>query len=238
MDNVVHLCSRAVRKKLLVACALGCLFGCGAKKGTAENTTSAEAIKTPATVAEAAKILDLSTFPLMDGAKSPESRQVANLFYVATGDAKTAFEFNRKVLVAQGWKELPNTSVTEQSASAMFSRSGFVVSFSVIPNGDGSLSVRLQNQGNVKPGQLPFPPGAKPVSVGRFQRELCQRGRRPRDRRRLPQSLSLARLGPLWRRRGFRLLQTERSPRHRVYLVRTGAGREDHDPVFESANFG
>src|SRR5262249_12214381 len=69
-------------------------------------------------------------------------------------------------LLAQGWKELPNTSVTDQYASAMFSRNGFVVYLSVIPNGDGSLLVRLQNQGNVKPGKLPVPPGAKPVYQG------------------------------------------------------------------------
>jgi len=48
----------------------------------------------------------------------------------------------------------------------MFSRSGFVVFVSVTPNGDGSLHVRLQNQGNVKPGKLPVPANAKPVYVG------------------------------------------------------------------------
>jgi hypothetical protein len=166
MDKVVYLSSRTVMKNLFAACTLGCLFGCGSKKGAAENTTSADAIKTPATVEQAARVLDLSTFPLMDGAKPLESRQVANLFYLATGDVKTAFEFNRKALVGQGWKELPNSSVTDQSASAMFSRNGFVVFVSVTSNGDGSLQVRLQNQGNVKPGKLPVPPNAKPVYVG------------------------------------------------------------------------
>jgi len=102
----------------------------------------------------------------MDGAKPLESPQVAFLFYLATGDVKTAFEFNRKALVGQGWKELPNSSVTDQSASGMFSRSGFVVFVTVTPSGDGSLQVRLQNQGNVKPGKLPVPPNAKPVYVG------------------------------------------------------------------------
>ena len=166
MNKVVYLCFRTVMKKVFLVCALGCLFGCGSKKGSAEETTSADAIKTPATVEEAARVLDLSTFPLMDGAKSPESRQVANLFYVATGDVKTAFEFNRKALLAQGWKELPNSSITEQYASATFSRSGFVVYLSVTPSGDGTQQVRLQNQGNVKPGKLPVPPGAKSVYVG------------------------------------------------------------------------
>src|SRR5438034_2273477 len=166
MDKVVHLCSRTVMGKVFVACAVGFLFGCGAKNQAADDTTSADAIKTPATVEQAARVLDLSTFPLMDGAKPLESPQVANLFYLATGDVKMAFEFNRKALLAQGWKELQNSSVTDQSASAMFSRNGFVVFVSVTPNGDGRLQVRLQNQGNVKPGKLPVPPNAKPVYVG------------------------------------------------------------------------
>jgi hypothetical protein len=117
-------------------------------------------------VEEAAKVLDLSNFPLMDGAKSAESRHVANLSYVAPGDAKKALEFNRKAFVAQGWKELPNSTVTDDSASAMFARDGFVVALSVIPFETSSVSVRLQNLGNVKPGKLPVLPGAKVVYQG------------------------------------------------------------------------
>jgi hypothetical protein len=153
-------------ENIFLACAMGCVFGCGQKNRADDDTTAADAIKTPATVEQAAKVLDLSTFPLMDGAKPPGSRHVANLSYLASGDVKRAFEFNRKALLAQGWKELPNSSVTDQSASATFSRSGFSVFLSVTPTGDGSLSVRLQNLGNVKPGKLPVPPGAKPVYVG------------------------------------------------------------------------
>jgi hypothetical protein len=153
--------------KIFVACALGCLFGCEPKKGAADETSSADAIKTPATVEQATHLLDLSTFPLADGAKLPGSRQMANLSYVTTNNVKAAFEFNRKAFLGQGWKELPNSSVTDQSASATFSRSGFVVSLSVSPIGEpGAVMVTLQNLGNVKPGQLPVPPGAKPVYVG------------------------------------------------------------------------
>ena len=166
MDKVVYLCSRAVMKKVFVACAVGCLFGCGAKNQAADDTTSADAIKTPATVEQAAQVLDLSTFPLMDGAKSAESRHVANLSYVAPGDPKKALEFQRKAFGAQGWKELPNSTISDQSASAMFARDGFVVSLSVIPFEATGVSVRLQNLGNVKPGKLPVPPNAKPVYVG------------------------------------------------------------------------
>src|SRR5882724_11813387 len=111
MDNVFYLCCRAVMRKVFAACVLCFFFGCGSKNQVADDTTSADAIKTPATVEQAAKVLDLSKFPLMDGAKPLETPQVANLFYLATGDVKTAFEFNRKALVAQGWKELPNTGM-------------------------------------------------------------------------------------------------------------------------------
>ena len=167
MDKIVHLCSRTLMRKVFVACALGCFFGCGAKKNVAaEDTTSADAIKTPATVEQAARVLDLSTFPLMDGAKSAESRHVANLSYVAPGDPKKALEFHRKAFVAQGWKELPNSTISDESASAMFARDGFVVYLSVTPFEATGVSVRLQNLGNVKPGKLPVPPNAKPVYVG------------------------------------------------------------------------
>jgi uncharacterized glyoxalase superfamily protein PhnB len=153
-------------EKVFVVCALGFLFGCGAKNQAADDTTSADAIKAPATVEQAARVLDLSTFPLMDGARSAESRHVANLSYVAPGDPKKALEFQRKAFGAQGWKELPNSTISDESASAMFSRDGFVVSLSVIPFEATGVSVRLQNLGNVKPGKLPVPPGAKPVYVG------------------------------------------------------------------------
>ena len=153
-------------KKVVVACAVGCLFGCGAKNQAAEDTTSTDAIKTPATVEQAARVLDLSTFPLMDGGRSAESRHVANLSYVAPGDPKKALEFHRKAFGAQGWKELPNSTISDESASAMFARDGFVVSLSVIPFEATGVSVRLQNLGNVKPGKLPVPQGAKPVYIG------------------------------------------------------------------------
>ena len=166
MDKVFSFCGRAVMRKVLATFVVVCLFGCGAKNQAAADTTSAEPNKPPATVEEAAKVIDLSTFPLMEGAKSSESRHVANLSYVAPGDPKKALEFHRKTFSAQGWKELPNSTVTDDSASAMFARDGFVVSLSVIPYEKTGVSVRLQNLGNVKPGQLPAPPGAKAVYVG------------------------------------------------------------------------
>src|SRR5436190_1541823 len=143
MDNVVYLCSRTAMEKVFVACVIGCLFGCGSKNQAADDTTSADAIKTPATVEQAARVLDLSTFPLMDGAKPPESRQVANLFYLATGDVKTAFEFNRKALVAQGW-----VPYGDAGDSAVFKQNANLVTATVssAPAQGGKTMIQYSNQ--------------------------------------------------------------------------------------------
>src|SRR5262249_16802828 len=107
IDKKIYICSRAVKGKmvrglairLFVGWAVGWFGGCGAKDGAGDDTSCADAIKTPATVEEAARVLDLSTFPLIDTAKPTDERHVANLSYLATGDVKTAFEFNQKALL-------------------------------------------------------------------------------------------------------------------------------------------
>ncbi|MEP6809458.1 MAG: hypothetical protein ABI992_04390 [Chthoniobacterales bacterium] len=148
---------------LLAACAL---TACGARKDKTDRATVDEKPQTPATAAEAARVIDFSTVPLLEGATPPWPRGVASLDYKAKANPKTAFEFHRKQLLASGWKELPNTSITEQSASATFARNHFLLSLSVFPSGQGEILVRLQNLGNIRPGNLPVPPGVKPVYVG------------------------------------------------------------------------
>jgi hypothetical protein len=121
----------------------------------------------PATVAEAAKLLDLTTFPLAEGALRPQYRNVAGLSYMATGAVKPVFEFQQKQLTERSWKDLPNSYVTEQAASATFGRDGYLLSLSVYPAGKaGSVNVMLINHGNVELGKLPIPRGAKPLYSG------------------------------------------------------------------------
>src|SRR5207253_11122782 len=104
-NPIVHLCLGTVMKKLFVVCTLGCVFACGAKNRAGDDSTSYDVIKTPATVEQAGKVLDLATFPLMDTAKPTDERHVANLSYLATGAVKKAFEFNRKAFVEQRSEE-------------------------------------------------------------------------------------------------------------------------------------
>ena len=143
-------------------CALLCISGCGRHSATSDDT-----IKGPATVEQAARVLDLTTFPLMDGAPANSQRTVANLSYSVASNVKTVFGFQKKKLVEKGWKELPNTSITDQSASGMFARNGFIISVSAFPSGEsGKVLVTLHNFGNVNLAKLPVPRDSKAVYVG------------------------------------------------------------------------
>lgn len=150
----------------LLGCTLVCISGCG-PKGNMLTDAPEESLNGPATVEEAARLLDLSAFPMMDGAKAPRQRAIADLSYSVASDVKTAFEFQRKKLAERKWKELPNASVTGEAASGVFARGGFAVSVSTYPNGTpGSVDVVLHNQGNVNLAKLRRPPGTKPVYEG------------------------------------------------------------------------
>ncbi|WP_074304391.1 hypothetical protein [Singulisphaera sp. GP187] len=121
----------------------------------------------PATVVEAAKTLDLATFPLMDQAEPLTSRRLAGLSYNVPGSVKRVFEVQQKQLADRSWTELPNRYVSDQSASATFTRDGFSLSLMIYPPGKpGMVNVSLLNHGNVELGKLPVPPGVKPFYGG------------------------------------------------------------------------
>lgn len=125
----------------------------------AHNATAADK---PATVAEAAAVLDLTKFPLVDGSPVPRQSTMAQLSYEATGDVKKVYEFQRKTLVAQKWQESPGAYITDQSASGTFKKQGFAVSASVSPGGKpNTVSVYIINHGNVDVSKLPVPTDAK-----------------------------------------------------------------------------
>jgi hypothetical protein len=120
----------------------------------------------PATPAEAAKILDLSTFPLMPGVPESTGRSVARLAYRVMDGVGPCFEFQKKNLEALGWKQMPGGAVTDAYASTAFTRAGFHVSVMVSQTEPGTVDVILQNGGNVDLAKLPLPPGTKPLYVG------------------------------------------------------------------------
>jgi len=121
----------------------------------------------PATVAQAAAVLDLSQFPLLNEAEEVRQRHVAGLFYNSQSSVPEAFDFQRKQLLERKFVELPATSVSDQTASGGFAREGFRVSVTVFPAGKpGESSVTITNHGNVQLDTLPVPADARPLFVG------------------------------------------------------------------------
>lgn len=125
------------------------------------SLTAAEA--KPATVAEAAKAVDLSKLPVVEGVTEFGHRTVANLYYGAPVDAKTAYQFHMKQLTGAGWKEQPNSQVLDESANATLQKDGFTLSLSAFSTGEKqACQVMIVNHGNVDLAKLPAPPKSKP----------------------------------------------------------------------------
>ena len=121
----------------------------------------------PATVTEAAKVLDLGTLPLASGAKPRQRHLAAGQEYVAPGNVKRAFDFHRKQLTDAHSTELPGAYVADEMSTSMFSKDGFTLSLMVSPGSNaGTARVRLMNLGNVDLAKLPVPPEAKSLYAG------------------------------------------------------------------------
>jgi hypothetical protein len=129
-----------------------------------------ETPREPATVEEAARLLDLRTIPLLEGPEFIGKPTLGRLSYTAKSDTKTALEFQRKQLTERGWKELPDSQLKAEYALSNFTRDGFVVMVSVSEMSDkpGSVYLSLFNYGNVRPGKQPVAADAKPDYVGPY----------------------------------------------------------------------
>ncbi len=125
---------------------------------TSRREARALAPSAPATTAEAAKVLDLATLPLAEGAEEPRCRSLACLNYNAKGKVATVFALHQKQLTDQGWQQSPDVQVTDQFASATFARDGFSLAVSVFPGGmPGIVSVGITQLGNIDLEKLPVP---------------------------------------------------------------------------------
>ncbi len=145
-----------------VSLGLGGLVGQPLLRST---VIAAEEAGVAATVEEAAKVLDLSTLPLAEGAKVPFGRHLGTVTYQVDGDSKAVFQFHQKQFVKLGWKELPGATNRAEYISASFQKNGFVVSVTSYAGSDPgkSATVSLSNLGNVRLSKLPAVKGAKTV---------------------------------------------------------------------------
>ena len=164
--------SRAVLPSLPAALMLG-LTACGPSDKPAGNLASPEAqhaepaaqTTAPPAVSIEARPINLRRLALPEGA-TPTGRTGTHLTYTIKGDSKSAYDFPKKQFAALGWKELPEASVTEQSASGNFTGAGYKISVTVYPfGGPGLVTVMLHNHGNFDFAKLPVPAGTKPLYV-------------------------------------------------------------------------
>lgn len=135
--------------------------------GSQRHALCADKPGEPATATAAAKVLDLRTLPLPEGAKPGGIHTMAILMYEAPGTPKATFSQQLKQLTQLGWKELPGTYLDKTTGSAHLSKDGFIVAVSSSdassdPAKAGRSSVTVVNSGNVNLAKLPVPPGVKP----------------------------------------------------------------------------
>lgn len=150
-----------MRNLVAISWLLSLCLGNGHSLTAADPPTSKAA-----TVADAVKVLDLMNVPLAKGADESVNRTVGRLSYSATGSCKAAFEFHQQALLKQKWAEQPGAAVTDQYASGIFTKSGFVCSLSTSPLNAGKVSVMLMLHGNVDLQKLPMPKGSKVTYAG------------------------------------------------------------------------
>ena len=135
-----------------------------AESPTAKTAEVDDTPRKPATVDEARRALDLTTFPLPEGAETGGQRAIAHVRYrLSGGDVKSAYDFVRQKLTERGWKEAGESFSTAEFAQGNFAGHGFHASVYAGKDSSkpGSLHVTITNQGNLNLKELPVPSGAK-----------------------------------------------------------------------------
>ncbi len=136
-------------KKLLFFLSAILLISC-------ENKTTAN--PEPATIEQATQTIDLSKLPMLAGASTPRQSTLANLSYQVHATVSAVYEFYKKQLNDQGWKELEHSYVSEPMASAAYMKNGFKLSLTAIANSN-LTDVVLQQHGNVNLEKIKLQPG-------------------------------------------------------------------------------
>jgi hypothetical protein len=144
---------------------------------TSFPTLCAKAQESPATVATAAKTIDLTKFELVGEQPKAFHQVVASQSYETGGSVEAVFQKIAQKLNSDGWKELDGKYVKPAMASGSYSKNQFVVTISVMPGGNaGRVQVTITNAGNVDWKKLPLPNTWKQVyafpSSAMFQTDL------------------------------------------------------------------
>jgi hypothetical protein len=161
MTENARLKSSNIATLLFIAALLALAAGTETATAQQPGTMLAE----PATAEEAARVLDLRTIPMLEGAII-QMRSLGILVYLGKGSPKEAFEFQRRELAKRGFQELPGRNRDATATHGDFTKDGFHVSAGASevtgdPEKVGWSRVNVLNYGNVVVDKLPAPVGVK-----------------------------------------------------------------------------
>jgi hypothetical protein len=113
---------------------------------------------TPVSAREAARVIDLRTFPRLEGAQV-QSRRLGEITYTAPGTLQQAADFVVKNLSAAGWREPPgerrrNDAGGREYQAFLFTQQGHVLTATVWA-ADQGVGVSLRHAGNFDTRTLP-----------------------------------------------------------------------------------
>lgn len=144
---------------ILLSFATTCLT-CASANGQQQNKLDN---KEPATVSQAATVLDLRKYAVPKDAVEVNSQRLAAVHYRIKSTAKEAFAEVKKQLVSMGCSELAGGYETDAYCSSSFEKQGFRISVATLPGSEaGEVNVTIDNHGNVALDGLPRPENAKP----------------------------------------------------------------------------
>ncbi len=191
---------RGVVPLLLLTCVCG-LAELAAPPASNAQTTQAGALDSvapgrlnaPASLHEAAKVIDFRTFPALKRDEFVQQSATKFVYTLAQPDLSKDMQFYRDKFTAAGWK-IDYDKVDPKLSFGTFrcSKQGFVVDVTIFQNpGNKKMQVSLENQGNVDARAIPRPAGAdvtqaqsnvaifrtgsKPAEVARFLRTELKR---------------------------------------------------------------
>lgn len=120
---------------------------------------------TPATLKHALSVINLTTFPVPDGAVRVQKSPIGSHYSLAKGDLTTAVEFYRAKLTELGWKPTPEANMTivnQYGGQLIYVKQGFVLYAAIgVSPADGNLNAGLFHVGNIDARTLPKPDGVQ-----------------------------------------------------------------------------
>lgn len=126
----------------------------------------------PATVRQAAQLIDLRQLPRLEDATPAYIEQVGYIAYSASVTAEAAIDFHRRQLIGLGWQEQPDQELRvdndrQKIAVFAFSQAGFHLKLEVmelIGETVNNIQVTVSNHGNIDVRGLPRHPQAEVIS--------------------------------------------------------------------------